>query len=455
MIERATGRRLHARRLGTDESLWFLVGDKMRAANFGRSGGLVAATLLASAALPANPAMAQDAPGATDLDAIIDTANDPAAALRLAREQADSGDPIAAAATLERALLARPDSAAAPVRLYYVATLCRLDHTGRARIELDKLDGQRISDSDWAGIVQACGSITRPAARTASTSGIFGQLALGLAYDTDALGALAVSFDFPGITGVSDDDFAFIASGRIEGRTPVGQGYFYAGLAGETKNSFGSSGLDYQIGTARIGYGQQGERIGFALGGVATHARLQGDPFVTEYGGQAELGLSTGRTGRITLRGEAVHQQYNGSFPFFSRDGERYDLGVDYRAVDRRRAQWVIGAAFEDKTADTPFLGYRGVRAYSGFRQPLGHIGSYGLISSTIRFIDFRDALFVTDRQETRFFTRAALGTPLFGSDFGIEGGISHTRRDYNQSSFLRDYDSFGVDLQLVWNFGK
>ena len=424
----------------------------MKSANFGQSGKLFAAALLASAAMPA---MAQDAQIASDLDAIIDTANDPAAALRLAREQADTGDLIGAAATLERALITRPDSSAAPVRLYYVTTLCRLDDVGRARIELDKVDGRRISDGDWASVVQACGAIERPAARSAATSGIFGQLALGLAYDTDALGALAVNFAFPGITGVSDDDFAFIGSARIEGRTPIGQGYGYAGLAGETKNNFGSSGLDYQIGTVRVGYGQQGERIGFALGGVATHARLQGAPFVTEYGGQAELGLSTGRTGRITLRGEAVHQAYNGSFAFFSRDGERYDLAIDYRAVDHRRGQWVIGAAFEEKTAQAVPLGYRGVRAYSGFRQPIGWAGSYGLISTTIRFIDFRDAMFFNDRQETRYFTRAALGTPFFGSGFDIEGGVSHTRREYNQSSFLRDYDSFGFDLQLVWNFGK
>lgn len=115
----------------------------------------------------------------------------------------------------------------------------------------------------------------------------------------------------------------------------------------------------------------------------------------------------------------------------------------------------MIGAAFEEKAAQAVPLGYRGVRAYSGFRQPIGWAGSYGLISTTIRFIDFRDAMFFNDRQETRYFTRAALGTPFFGSGFDIEGGVSHTRREYNQSSFLRDYDSFGFDLQLVWNFGK
>jgi hypothetical protein len=425
----------------------------MKATKHLRSCGFLTSALLLSAA--GSPALAQQETLAADLDAIIDTANDPEAALRLAREQADSGDLVAAAATLERALLTRPDSASTRVRLYYVATLCRLDDRARADIELGKIGGARINDADWAGTVQACGAIERPARRASSTSGVFGQIAAGIAYDTDALGALAVTFDFPGITGVSDDDASFIASARIEGRAALGQGYVYGGLAGETRNDFGNSGFDYQIGTARIGYGQQGNRIGFALGGIVQHARLQGDPFVTEYGGQAELGLLTGRTGRIALRGEAVHQSYNASVPFFSRDGERYDLAIDYSATDRRGANWVIGAAFEEKTADTASLGYRGGRVYSAFRQPIGGAGSYGAISSTIRFVDFRDAMFVTDRQELRTFSRASLGTPFFRSGFDIEAGVSHTRRDYNQSSFLRDYDSFGLDVQLVWNFGK
>jgi len=150
-----------------------------------------------------------------------------------------------------------------------------------------------------------------------------------------------------------------------------------------------------------------------------------------------------------------VHQDYTGSFPFFSRDGERYDLAIDYSATTRRSAFWVIGGAFEEKTAVTTALGYRGGRFYSAFREPIGSAGSYAALSSTIRFVDFRDALFGPDRQEIRTFTRASVGTPLFGSGFGVEAGISHARRDYNQSSGLRDYDSFGFDLQLVWNFGK
>ncbi|OYY68160.1 hypothetical protein [Sphingomonas sp. 28-63-12] len=414
-------------------------------------GAIAAALLLGGTA----PALAQQAMPNDDLDAIIDTANDPEAALRLAREQSDSDDLIGAAATLERALLARPGAATTRLRLYYVATLCRLDDRTRAQIELAKVDAARIDDGDWAIAVQACGAIDRPTATAAAASALVGQIAIGFAYDTDALGALSVAFDFPGITGVSDDDFSFIAAGRIDGRVALGQSYLYGGIAGQTKNALGNSLLDYQIGSVRAGYGRQGNRVGFSFGGVVEHARLQGAPFVTEYGGQAEATLATGRTGRFALRGEGVHQGYTGSFPFFSRDGTRYDLALDYSATTRNQAHWVIGAAFEDKSADTAYLGYRGARLYSAFRQPIGHAGSYATVSSTIRFVDFRDAPFVTDRRETRFFTRAALGLPVFGNGFGLEAGVSHTRRDYNASSFLRDYDSFGFDLQLVWNFGQ
>ncbi|MBY0304863.1 MAG: hypothetical protein K2W86_06895 [Sphingomonas sp.] len=403
----------------------------------------------------ASPAQAQQPSPTDDLDAIIDTANDPDAALRLAREQSDTGDLIAAAATMERALLAQPGAATTRLRLYYVTTLCRLDDRARAQIELAKINPAQIDEADWRIAVEACGALERPTGVAAAPRALVGKLAIGFAYDTDALGALSVAFNFPGLGSVADDDFSFIAAGQIDGRVALGKSYLYGGLWGQTKNALGPSGLDYQIGAVRAGYGRQTGGFGFSLGGVVEHARLQGAPFVTEYGGQAEMAVTTGRTGRIALRGEAVRQDYVGSLPFFSRNGGRYDLALDYSATTRRNAQWVIGAAVEDKTADTDYLGYRGVRVYSAFRQPIGHAGGYGALSSTIRFVDFRDALFITDRQEARFFTRAALGMPIFGNGFGVEGGVSHTRRDYNQASFLRDYDSFGVDVQLVWNFGK
>lgn len=406
-------------------------------------------------AVGASPAGAQDTSGA-DLDSAIDAASTPDGALRLARQQADGGDLIAAAATLERALLARPSGiVATQLGLAYVTTLCRLDDRVRAQVELAKIDGGKIGDTAWAEAQAACGAIERPLARGGSSSGVNGQLAIGVAYDSDALGALAVAFDLPGVTGVTDDDFSFIASGRIDGRVPFGQSYLYGGISGATKNAFGASGLDYQLGDVHFGYGRQTSRFGFSLGGIVQHIRLQGAPFATEYGGQAEILIPTGDRGRVAVRGLGVRQDYMRSSPTFSRDGARYDVAVDYQATTRKGAVWVVGAAFEDKTADTPYLGYRGARIFSAFREPIGSAGSYVALSSTIRWVDFRDSLLVADRKETRAFTRAAIGTPLGGSGFDIEAAVSHTGRYYNAASLLRDYNSFGVELRLIWSFGK
>lgn len=423
------------------------INNRLRALNRAMLGAA-----LASCAVPA---LAQEATSG-DLDSAIDASSSPDGALQLARQQADGGDLIGAAATLERALLARPKAAsAAQIGLAYVVTLCRLDDRARAQIELAKIDGGRIGDADWAAAQQACGAVERPAAKTASANAVTGQIAAGFASDSDALGALAVAFDLPGVARVSDDDFSFIASGRIDGRLPLGESYLYGGFSGATKNAFGSSGLDYQFGDVHVGYGRQTDNLGFSFGGIVQHIRLQGAPFATEFGGQGEVVLPVGERGRVSVRGLAVRQDYVGSLPGFSRDGARYDIAVDYQAATRRGAVWVVGAAFEDKTADTVYLGYRGGRIYSAFRQPIGHAGSYAALSSTIRWVDFRDSLLTADRRETRSFTRAAIGTPLGGSGVDFEAAVSHTGRYYNAASLLRDYNSFGVELRLIWSFGK
>ncbi|CAN5353338.1 hypothetical protein BH10PSE14_BH10PSE14_15720 [soil metagenome] len=405
-------------------------------------------------ALGALPAMAQDA--ATDIDTMIDATASPDGALRLARAQTDQGDLTGAAATLERALLAHPDKDSADIRLYYVATLCRLDDHGRARLEATRVDAGSASAAAIGEARAACGSLDLPASSSAaSNSGVIGNIALGLAYDTDNSAALSPAFALPGIAVPSNDGVSVVASAQVDARTPVGGSYAYGGLSGMTKNSIGGPSLDYQFGALRAGFGMQGSGIGFELGGLLRHGRLLGHPFYTEYGGQGELSTAAGDSARVALRGEITHQDYVGSNAFFERDGTRYDLALEYRAGVTRDKGWVIGAGFEDKSAGTRILGYQGWRLYAAARVPVNEAGTYTALSATVRHIDYRDAAPISDRIETRWFARAALGTPLGSSPLDLEGAVSYTRRDYNAASFLQDYGSFGVELRLVLNFGR
>ncbi|MDH7971203.1 hypothetical protein QH494_03335 [Sphingomonas sp. AR_OL41] len=408
----------------------------------------------AAMALGALPAMAQDA--AADIDRMIDATASPDGALKLARTQADQGDLTGAAATLERALLAHPDTGSADVRLYYVAVLCRLDDHGRARIEASRIDSSSASTAAIGEARTACGSLDLPASGgAAANSGVIGNVALGFAYDTDNSAALSPAFALPGIAVPSNDGLSIVASAQVDARTPVGSGYAYGGLSGMTKNAIGGPNLDYQLGSLRAGFGAQGSGVGFELGGVLRHGRLFGHPFYSEYGGQGELSTAAGDSARVALRGEVTHQDYVGSNAFFDRDGTRFDLAVEYRAGVARDHGWVIGAAFEDKTARTRNLGYQGWRLYAAARLPLNQAGTYSALSATVRHVDYRNVALISDRVETRWFARAALGTPLGSSPVDLEGAVSYTHRSYNAASLLHDYGSFGAELRLVLNFGR
>jgi hypothetical protein len=110
----------------------------------------------AALALPA-AAAAQDNP-----DALIDASRQVDSGLALANRQIAANDLLGALGTLERVQFAHPE--AVPPRLAYISLLCRLDDREGAEVELGLLAGQPTADSDWAGVVAACGPMTRPAA---------------------------------------------------------------------------------------------------------------------------------------------------------------------------------------------------------------------------------------------------------------------------------------------------
>lgn len=401
------------------------------------------------------PSFAQDmAQAESDIDALIDGAANPAGAIAMADTQSAAGDLTGAVATLERALLADPE--AHDVRMRYVALLCRLDDVQGARVELSKLDGQPFAEADWAIVQSACGAVSRPVeAATGSGDGITGEFAMGIAYDSDAFGALNLQFDFPGFNPPTDDGLAFVASGRFDGRKQTGSGYLYGGAALQTKDDISGPNADYQIGELTAGYGWSGETSDISLGVVGRHGRINGDAFVSEIGVQAKTAFAMGETSTVAVRGEVVHQDYVGSNAFFSRDGERFDLALFYENRPNTDTAYTIGAAFEHKTADTKSLGYTGGRLFAGLRMPVGAGGAYTNLSSTYRYTKFRDPGFGLARRDHRWFSRAAVGIPVAAIGADAEAAISYTMRDYNKGTFLKDYNSVGAELRLIWTFGK
>ena len=125
----------------------------------GKGVSLLSLFLCAGAISPGS-ALAQDAP-TPEVESLIAASGAVDSGLALARRQIAETDLLAAAATLERVLLAQPE--AVPARLLYAGLLCRLDDAAGARVELALLEGQAIDDAAWGEVTSACGPLPRPA----------------------------------------------------------------------------------------------------------------------------------------------------------------------------------------------------------------------------------------------------------------------------------------------------
>jgi hypothetical protein len=411
---------------------------------------------LAGFATPAS-AQAQDEQA---IDALIDESS-PQRAIATAQAQTANGDLLGAAATLERALLVDPN--ANDARLMYAATLCRLGDPRGAHSEIAKLDRQAISDSAWSEAERACGALQRPSPpHDQSGSGLSGEAYAGLAYDSDAAGAVVLQLD-TGFTPVNHEDgFSAIAGVRLGLRsTGYGaNGGFYGSVSGTAKHDISGPELAYEVGEARAGFGRAAGPFGFTIGGVVRHMRLLGDPYETEFGPQGELVFAVGGSRHIRLRAEAVDQNYRGRFPGNGGDGMHYDLSAAFEAPLGGNGGFAVGIGGEIKTADSRNLAYRGARLFGVAQLPVGGRGHYVNLSGTLRYLDFRDDSPLPDRKDTRVFARAAYGLPLIQQLF-LEGAASYTLRSSKLSATapfttvgdLADYDSVGGEARLIWKF--
>ena len=382
-----------------------------------------------------------------------------------ARNQAQNGDLTGAAATLERALLAKPNAHA--VRLLYVGILCRLDDVQGARVELASLDGQRIDDADWNEANGACGEgLTRPqAAAGGSDNGISGQIWAGLAFDSNASGALAVQFDVLNLPIPNRDGLAVIAGMRFSGKSEGyrDKGGAYGSFSLVAKNSIDGPDQRYELGELRAGFGRQSDGSDFAVGAVLRHARIFNQSYMSEAGAEARVGLMSSDTSRLYLRGEASYQWYGKLGPGNGGDGWRLDAGIGYEKKLGENSWFAAGAAFEHKDAKVRDSGYVGGRLYAAWQRPVGTNGAYLNLSSTLRYIDFKDSPPLLDRRDLRATARGAVGLPLTDTGLILELGGSYTARQVANRATVNprppfqldvaDYGNFGAEARLIWKF--
>lgn len=387
------------------------------------------------------PALAQDSEIAA-LDRLSERSSSAESAIELAREQAAAGDLLGAAATLERVLIADED--ADDARLAYAAILCRLDDRQSAQLELQAVRG-RGGQAARDEAAKACGITVQAPPRK---SGLSGEIGIGLTYDGDAQGALRV---FPTIFSPSNDGLGFAANARLRGRFGEGADFFYMDAWGQAKEELSGPQSDYQYGSLSLGYGKSWSNKELKLGSVIRHARILGDANFTEYGGEAEFASFSSAGNRTSVRAEVVWQNDQIGVA----DGMHYDLVAYYDVNQSEKFGWFLGAGFEVKDAKFASDKYVAGRLLAGLNASLGGRGTYAKMSATLRYVDFGNEALFPARSELRIFSRAAIGTPLGGSGLNIEAAITHSYRNYNNTSLLADYSSFGGNLSLIWKFGN
>lgn len=402
---------------------------------------LTVAFCVVGLALGGPAALAQDNPASDALDALSEAAERPETALATAAAQETEGDLLGAASTLERALLESPE--ADDVRLAYATLLCRLDDRESARAELGALRSRPTSGEAWQTMIAACGEEFGKVARRAGRIG--GKVSVGLAYDEDAFGELnAFSFFAP----ESTDGLAFVARSQINARIPAGGAFFYGDLFAQTHNSLSGPESEYQFGDAAVGFGVENTNSEFSAGGVVRHGRISGNEYLTALGAEANASFRLGSTGRLTLRLEAVDEDFVAS----TLNGWHYTAQLAYERHPTLRSSYFVAVAAETKDAGFDVLGYDAFGVSGGAEFPLDASGFYGKISSTLRRVNFHNEEFFQDRREWRFFARGAVGAPLVGRSLFLEAAARYRSRD-TSLAFVEAYGSLGGDLMLVWRF--
>ena len=389
--------------------------------------------------------------------------------LDYATAEANAGHLLSAAAALERILLAHPDWR--QTRLLYAVVLYRLDDLQGADQQLRQLGNAGLSPLQQKELAKYRGLV----AQRRSRGQVSGELAGGVMYEGDALGALFSQLDLSGPSPSASGGSATV-SGRLDGSyklAPDGDVSAYGSVSGYDKSSLWGPSDDFQYGEVQAGLSGLNLKSSWMLGGVVRHYRLLDAPYLTEYGGRAETSLRPDVANTITLSSELVRQDFDepliaAMLPVLhgDRDGWRYDGSVGLTHRFGAHVSAGLGAGYEHKSASYQPFAYSAPHIEGNYNALLGR-GAYFSLLGQVKWVDYAAAdpilLLGVKRKDTRSYARAALGAPLSAftragatgdalEDLTLEWAVSYTRRD--SIAPVANYDSFGTELRLVWRFG-
>jgi len=434
------------------------------------SHGILRSLLALGSALFALDAGAAFADAPTSFETIYAAPDDLAQNLAYARAEAKAGRLLNAASALERILLLSPNENG--VRLFYVAVLYRLDDLQGAKQQLDALDPSTLTPLQKA-------EADRYRARIADERNDFkfsGNLAAGLAVDSNALGPLSTQIDLFGLTAPKKVGDSVVTSGQVEliqDLNSEGDLAAFGSASIYSRQSIGGPDADYLNTQVNLGINGSGLKTNWEIGAVFRDYQLFDSPYLAEYGGRAAFNWSpnTSLTWIASFEGvgQSFHEPYVKQFvPTFisgTHNGARYDLtvGVSYRLSATDTFSGAVG--YEMKTAGYSPFAYDAPFLDANYQTLLGG-GAYFDIGGELRYIDYRkfDAFFLNVRREDMFGTgRMAIGAPLssfwaqkatgdYRENIIIEGAMTYEER--TSKGPIAAYNDLGFEMRLIWKFG-
>jgi hypothetical protein len=427
--------------------------------------GLGAALLLGSA-------MPSPADAAPDFQQVLAAPDDLQQNLAFARSEADAGRLLSAAAALERILLVSPDENG--VRLFYVAVLVRLDDLQGAQQQLAALNQATLTPLQQAEAEKYRDRI----ARGRSSFKMFGNVAVGVTYDSNALGELNSELDFFGFAPPKKGGDTTEVSGLFDisdDLTPDGDLAAFAAISANSRTSFSGPNADYLEPELHLGLEGSELKSSWDVYGLLRTYQLLDTPYLTEYGGHADYSWrpDTSLTWLVSFEavGQTYHEPLVASYvPFFidgTHAGARFDVngGASYRFDSKSTLTGIVGV--ETKTASYQPFAYVAPYIDGDFHSFLGS-GVYLDASGEVRYVNYDkpDNFFLlgTRREDLRSTARLALGTPLsafsaegatgdYRENIILEAALTYTDRDSRYP--VGNYNDVGAELRAIWKFGE
>ncbi len=413
-----------------------------------------------------NQAVAQTSP---TFEQVLQAPDDLELNLAYAQAEVRAGNLLAAAAALERILLAHPG--AHYVRLYYASVLYRLDDQQGARAQLRMLNNVSFPTLQ----TNEREKFARLSTSTEKKTKISGTLAAGMGYESDALGLLLTQFDFF-TTPVRKPGSYAIVSGRLDATTELNLNLdLYGSVVGTSRSRSEGSGGDLQSGELRAGLAGSSLHSTWNAGAVVRHYLLYNIPYLTEIGAQGEWSWKPQTRWTFSARLEAVDQNYHEqiidlleSFDAIdgTHDGWRTNLGfgLDYRFAPGTSAGASIGVEWTTSGYE-PFA-YTAPYIQGNFHTLMGR-GIYLDVAGQVRLVDYNepDVYFLggIQRESVNSTLNLSLGIPFAAfSEGGVTGdwrenvalvtGLNYANRTERYP--LANFESLGGSVKLVWRFG-